>query len=276
LPSIELDSHTAWYDEHGSGLPLLLIPGLGASRLSWWKQVEPLSRNYRVVNLDNRDAGDSAHATAPYSIGDLAEDAAQLIRTLDLGPTFVIGWSMGTFISQELTIRHPDLVARLILVAGSAGGPTQTRAAPEIGALLRRDEAEEIEARVRRTYPLLAAPGYMREHPEDLDRLVWSQRAKPMSFACYQRQLGAIISWPGVGPNLPQVTAPTLVIHGDLDPLVPYPNGQHIASHIPGATLSTYVGVGHLPPIEAPERFNREVDSFFSPAEAGHHARSSG
>ena len=265
MPPLHLDAHIAWYDEHGTGSPLLLIPGLGASRLSWWKQIEPLSRSHRVISLDNRDAGNSASATASYSIADLAEDAAQVIRTLDLGPTFVVGWSMGTFISQELTIRHPDLVARLILVAGSAGGPTQTRAAPEIGALLRRNETEEIEARVRRTYPPLAGPDYMRQHPDDLDRLVWSQSVKPMSFAGYQRQLAAIMSWPGVGPMLPRVTTPTLVIHGDLDPLVPYPNGQYIASQIPGATLSTFVGVGHLPPIEAPERFNREVEAFFGP-----------
>ena len=263
MPLLEIKSHSTWYDEHGSGPPLLLIPGLGASRLSWWKQIEPLSRHYRVISIDNRDAGDSAHATAPYSIGELAEDAAQVIEALDLGPTYVMGWSMGTFIAQELTLQHRDLVEKLILVAGSAGGPTQTRAAPEIAALLRRTETEPIEARVRRTYPLLTAPGYMELHPEDLDRLVWSQRAKPMPFLCYQRQLGAIINWPGVGPRLPQIRTPTLVIHGDLDPLVPYPNGQYIASQIPKARLSTYVGVGHLPPIEAPEPFNRDVEFFF-------------
>jgi 3-oxoadipate enol-lactonase len=262
VPHLQIGSHSAWYDEHGSGLPLLLIPGLGASRLSWWKQIDPLSRHYLVVSLDNRDAGDSAHATDPYSIGDLAEDAAHVIRALGLGPVFVVGWSMGTFISQELTVRHPDLVRKLILVAGSAGGPTQTRATPEIGALLRRNEAEDVEARVRRTYPLLAGPGYMRHHPEDLDRIVWSQSLKPMSLACYQRQLGAIMNWPGIGPKLADVKTRTLVIHGDLDPLVPYPNGQYIASQIPGATLSTYAGVGHLPPIEASERFNREVEDF--------------
>jgi pimeloyl-ACP methyl ester carboxylesterase len=263
LPSIQLGLHTAWYDEHGSGQPLLLIPGLGASRLSWWKQIEPLSRRYRVISFDNRDAGDSAHATAPYTIGELAEDAARAIEALGLGPTYVVGWSMGTFISQELTVRHPQLVEKLILVAGSAGGPTQTRAAPEFAALIRRSETEPIEARVRRTYPLLAAPGYMEQHPEDLDRLVWSQSTKPMSFVCYQRQLGAIMNWPGVGPRLPQVKTPTLVIHGDVDPLVPYPNGEYIVSQMPHATLSTYAGVGHLPPIEAPERFNREVALFF-------------
>jgi pimeloyl-ACP methyl ester carboxylesterase len=262
VPALQIGSHTAWYDEDGGGPPLLFIPGLGASRLSWWKQIDPLSRRYRVVTLDNRDAGDSAHATVSYSIEDLADDAACVIQTLQAGAAFVVGWSMGTFISQELALRHPDLVKKLILVAGSAGGPTQTPAKPEIAAMLRRNEAETIEARVRRTYPLLAGPGYMQQHPEDLDRIVWSQTAKPMSVACYRRQLGAIMSWPGVGPRLPLMTTATLVIHGDLDPLIPYPNGQYIASQIPGAVLSTYAGVGHLPPIESAERFNREVESF--------------
>jgi 3-oxoadipate enol-lactonase len=262
VPHVHIGSHQAWYDEQGSGPPLLLIPGLGASRLSWWKQIEPLSRRNRVISIDNRDAGDSDHAVEPYSIAELAEDAAKVIKALDLGPTNVVGWSMGTFIAQELTVRQPALIDQLILVAGSAGGPSQARPTPEIAAMLRRNETESVEARVRRTYPLLAAPDYMRQHPEDLDRLVWSQSTKPMSFACYQRQLGAVMSWHGVAPRLPNVKARTLVIHGDVDPLVPYPNGQYIASRIPGAILSTYDGVGHLPPIEAAERFNREVEEF--------------
>src|SRR5262245_29988970 len=264
MPLLHLGSHTAWYDEHGSGQPLLLIPGLGASRFAWWKQIDPLSRRYRVISFDNRDAGDSGHATEPYSIGELAEDAAQTLAALNLGPTHVMGWSMGTFIAQELTIRHPDLVNRLILVAGTAGGPAQERPAPEIAAMLRRIESEPIETRVRRTYPLLAGPDYMRQHPEDLDRIVWSQSEKPMSFVCYQRQLGAVMSWHGVAHRLCRVPAPTRVIPGHLEPVIPYPNGQFIAGQIPGAVLSTYAGVGHLPPIEAADRFNSEVQDFLS------------
>src|SRR5262249_44838645 len=121
MPSLELQSHTPWNDEHGTGHPLLLIPGLARSRRAWWKQIDPLSRRFRVINFDNHDAGDSEHATEPYSIGELAEDAAQTITALDLGPMHVMGWSMGTFIAQELTVRHPDLVNKLILVAGTAG-----------------------------------------------------------------------------------------------------------------------------------------------------------
>jgi pimeloyl-ACP methyl ester carboxylesterase len=104
----------------------------------------------------------------------------------------------------------------------------------------------------------------MAAHPEDMEQIVKYATAKPMSLKSYQRQLGACIDHFGKGAagRLGQITAPTLVVHGDYDPLIPYPNGQYLAAHIQGARLSTYPGVGHLPPIEAPERFNREVIEF--------------
>ena len=267
MPAIKVGSQSIWYDEFGrdrarDGRPVLLVPGLGATRLSWWKQIAPFAVAHRVLNIDNRDAGDSGLATDPYSIADMADDAAGLLRTIDAGPACVVGWSMGTFISLELTLRHPALVERLVLVAGSAGGRTAVQAAPEIRALLARDEQEEPGARVRRTYPLLAAPGYMQSHPDDLDHLARSAQAKPMTIDAYRRQLNAIGTWSGVAPLLQTITAPTLVIHGDVDPLIPFENGRAIAAHLPGATLATYAGVGHLPPIEAADRFNRDVLEF--------------
>jgi 3-oxoadipate enol-lactonase len=263
MPTTQVGSQTVYYDEHGEGHPLLLIPGLGATRFSWWKQIEPLSRKLRVINIDNRDAGDSALGRGPYTIADMADDAAGVLQNLHLGPAYVMGWSMGGFIALELAVRHTALVEKLILVATSAGGPTAVLAAPEIGALLLLKEGEDIETRVRRTFPLLAGQGYMLAHPEDLDQLVRNAQAKPMALEAYQRQLSAIMTWRGVSDRLAQgFAAPTLVIHGDADPLVPYANGQHLATHIPSAKLSTYPGVGHLVPIEAAERFNREVLEF--------------
>ena len=85
-----------------------------------------------------------------------------------------------------------------------------------------------------------------------------------MSLESYQRQLGACMVHFGTGTadRLAQIAAPTLVVHGDYDPLIPYPNGQFLAEHIKGARLSTYPGVGHIVMIESPERFNREVIEF--------------
>jgi pimeloyl-ACP methyl ester carboxylesterase len=264
MPIIQAGSQDIYYDEYGTGHPLVLIPGLSNSRLTWWKQIEPLSKKYRVINMDNRDAGDSALGTSPYTIPDMADDAAGLIQSLHLNTTYVVGWSMGGFISLELTMRHPELVKKLILVSTSAGGSTHVPPAPEILDLLKPIPNEGIEENIRRIFPSLASPGYMQSHPEDLIQLVRNAKAKPIRLESYQRQLGAVIAWKGVSPQLNQITAPTLILHGDADPLIPYGNGQHLSTHIQGTKFLTYTRVGHLPPIEAPERFNKDVINFLS------------
>jgi pimeloyl-ACP methyl ester carboxylesterase len=262
MPTIQTGSHRVYYDEYGTGHPLVLIPGFSSSRLTWWKHIEPLSQKYRVINMDNRDAGDSALGTGPYTIPDMADDVAGLIQSLRLNTTYVVGWSMGGFISLELTLRHPGLVKKLILVSTSAGGPTHVPATPEILNLLNPIANEGIEENIRRIFPLLAAPGYMQSHTEDLFQLVRNAKAKPMRLEPYQRQLGAVIAWGGVSPRLNQIAVPTLILHGDVDPLIPYANGQHLSTRIQGAKFLTYTRVGHLPPIEAPEGFNRDVMDF--------------
>jgi 3-oxoadipate enol-lactonase len=264
MPAIEVGSQRLWYDERGHGQPLILIPGLGASRLSWAGQVEGLSQHFRVLTIDNRDAGDSALAAGQYTIADLADDVARLVTQLQLSQVNVMGWSMGGAIAQEVIDRHPAIVSRLALIATTAGGRAHVPPAPSIGALLMRSDTESVEARVRRTYPHLTAPGYMEAHPADLDFIVYAQQIKEMSTASYRRQLTAMLGWPGLGDRLSRIAVPTLIIHGNQDPLIPYPNGQYLAAHIRGAELLTYDGVGHLPPIEAKDRFRDDVVAFFA------------
>lgn len=262
MPTIQVGSQRIYYDEYGTGHPLLLIPGFSNSRLTWWKQIDPLSKEYRVISMDNRDAGDSGLGTGPYTISDMADDAAGLIRSLHLNTTYVVGWSMGGFISLELTLRHPGLVKKLILVSTSAGGAAHVPATPEILNLLKPITNEGIEESIRRIFPSLTAPGYMQSHPEDLFQLVRNAKAKPIRLESYQRQLGAVMTWEGVSPRLNQIAVPTLILHGDVDPLIPYGNGQHLSSHIQDAKFLTYTRVGHLPPIEAPGQFNQDVMDF--------------
>jgi 3-oxoadipate enol-lactonase len=263
MSTTQVGTHAVYYDELGAGHPLLLLSGLGGTRHGWWKQLGPLSARYHVINMDNRDAGDSALSPGPYTIAVMAEDTAGVIQNLELGPTHVVGISMGGMIAQELAIRHPDLVDKLVLVSTTAGGPTSVNAKPEIGALL-TDPEPDIEKRLRRTFTLIAGEGYMAAHPEDLDQIIKNSVEKPMPAESYQRQLMACMhhSQNGVADMLGKITAPTLVIHGEYDPLIPYENGKFLATHIEGARLSSYPGVGHLSMIEAPERFNREVIEF--------------
>jgi 3-oxoadipate enol-lactonase len=264
MPTTLVGSHTLYYDEYGAGHPLILISGLGSTRLDWWKQIRPFAEEFRVINPDNCDAGDSSLGTGPYTIADMADDIAGVIHNLQLGRTHIVGLSMGGMIAQELAIRHPELVDKLVLVGTTAGGPSNVNAKPEVTALLMRDAGEDIETRVRRTLAVISGEGYMANHPEDLDQIVKFALAKPMSLESYQRQLGACIVHisKGTADRLGNIAAPTLVVHGDYDPLIPYPNGQFLAEHINGARLITFPGVGHISMIESPERFNREVIEF--------------
>jgi 3-oxoadipate enol-lactonase len=264
MSTTQVGSHTVAYDDRGTGHPVLFMSGLSSTRLAWWKQIDAFSQKYRVINMDNRDAGDSAPSVGPYTIADMAGDTSGVIQNLNLGPTHIIGISMGGMIAQELAIRYPQLVDKLVLVSTTAGGPTGVNAKPEIAALLVRPEEEDLETRVRRTFTAIAGEDYMAAHPDDLDHIVSNSIAKPMTLEGYQRQLGACMGHFGVGTagQLGKINAPTLVLHGVDDPLIPYPNGQFLAEHIPGARLASFPGVGHLLMIEAPEEFNHEVIEF--------------
>ena len=265
MPTTQVGSQTIYYDEYSAGQPLILIPGLGGSRLGWSKQLEPFAKKYRVINLDNRDAGDSGLSARAYTIADMADDVAGVIENLNLGAAFVVGVSMGGFIAQHLTLRHPARVKKLVLVSTSAGGATHVNPKPEIAALLIRDPNDDIETRVRRGYAHITGPGFAEAHPEDVARAIEHGYRFPMSPEAYQRQLLAAMSHTqgeGTRARLHEIRVPTLIVHGDYDPLVPYPNGQILATEIPGARLVPLRGVGHLPHIEATEEFNRVVMEF--------------
>jgi pimeloyl-ACP methyl ester carboxylesterase len=183
MPTTQVGAQTMYYDDLGAGQPVLLISGLGSTRMGWWKQIEPFSRRFHVINMDNRDAGDSSLAKNAYTIANMAEDSAGVIKNLNLGRTHIIGVSMGGMIAQELAIRYPELVDKLVLVSTTAGGPTGINARPEIAALLTRPEGD-IETRVRRTFTAIAGEGYMAKHPRDLDRIVKDSITKGASKIC--------------------------------------------------------------------------------------------
>jgi pimeloyl-ACP methyl ester carboxylesterase len=265
MPTLPIADHTIYYETHGKGHPLVLISGLGASHLFWWKQIAPLSAHFRLIALDNRGIGDSSRVQAAFSMADMADDVAALIDHLKLGPCFVLGISMGGFVAATFGVRHARLVEKLILTSTSAGGPTHQAASKEILTMLINTDGTSVEAYTRQIYTTIAGSNYMQTHPEDLDRIVANATAAPLSPETYLYQLNAIngyVTTQGVTEVLDRIVAPTMVIHGDVDPLVPYVNGQHLAQKIKGATLRTYAGVGHLPPIEATDRFNRDVRDF--------------
>lgn len=241
---------------------ILLLTGLGAKRYGWHHQLDEFGRSFRTIALDHRDISDSDPVNEPYTIADLADDAAAALRELGAQKTNVIGISLGGFVSLQFALRHPDLLDKLVLVSTSAGGQTHVQPAPEMLAMLTSSrENVEVGELSRRTYSSITAPGFAESHPEEIEHVVEIARYRPVSGASYSRQLQAALTH-DAAQRLAEIKAPTLVIHGDKDPLVPPANGEYLAQHIPGAKLIMYHNVGHIPIIECPEQFNRDVLAF--------------
>jgi pimeloyl-ACP methyl ester carboxylesterase len=242
---------------------ILLLTGLAAKRYGWYHQLDEFGRYYRTIALDHRDISDSDEVTEAYTIADLADDAAAAMKALGVRRTHVIGISLGGSVTLQFALRHPELVDKLVLVSTSAGGSTHVPPGPEMISMLTSRGEEEIEVGelTRRNYTLIMAPGYAASHPEELDRIVEIARYRPLTAAAYYRQLQAALTH-DAAQQLDRIQASTLVIHGDVDPLVVPANGEYLARHIKGAKHIVYHNVGHIPIIERYEQFNRDVLAF--------------
>jgi pimeloyl-ACP methyl ester carboxylesterase len=185
------------------------------------------------------------------------------MKALGVRRTHIIGISLGGFVTLQFALRHPELVDKLVLVSTSAGGSTHVPPGPEMISMLTSRGEEEIEVGelTRRNYTLIMAPGYAASHPEELDRIVEIARYRPLTAAAYYRQLQAALTH-DAAQQLDRIQASTLVIHGDVDPLVVPANGEYLARHIKGAKHIVYHNVGHIPIIERYEQFNRDVLAF--------------
>jgi pimeloyl-ACP methyl ester carboxylesterase len=244
---------------------VLLLTGLAAKRQGWHRQMAAFGAHYRTIAIDHRDVGDSDLATAPYTTADQADDAASVLTALGVAHAAVVGISMGGFIALELTLRHPEMVDKLVLTSTSAGGKTHVAAGPRIQAmlLLPRLGRRDVGKIAKRTYSLIMAPGYCVAHPDEWNDIAEIARYRPQSTQAYRRQLNACLKHDAT-TRLGQIAVPTLVVHGELDPLVPVANGRYLAAHIPGARLILYPDTGHIPIVERAADYNRAVLDFLA------------
>jgi pimeloyl-ACP methyl ester carboxylesterase len=241
-----------WH-EGGSGPALLLLNGWTASGLVWpvgWLQT--LEKHFRVIRIDNRGTGWSRSAPAPYTMADLADDAADVLKACDIEDATVLGLSMGGMIAQELTLRHPKRVNRLILVSTAPPVPAQIvpDPAPFMAALAPKPAGKDIRQHIRELWIRNAALDFADGHPEVIEELTEQIVARVTPRQRVFEQTRAMRSWHGAR-RLRRINVPTTIIHGDRDPLMPVGNGMRLSRLIPGAEYIELEGVGHLPPHEA-------------------------
>jgi pimeloyl-ACP methyl ester carboxylesterase len=278
MTQIAANGVTLEYETYGDPAhpPLLLIMGLGAQLTLWpMELVDALvAHGHYVIRYDNRDIGLSSkftHANVPdlpavmmalmsgkapalpYTLKDMADDAAALLTALGIDQAHVVGASMGGMIAQLVAIHHPARVLSLTSIMSTTGNPMLPPAKPEaMAALMERPSTAELTdvlALGIRISRAIGSPGYPAPEARLRERIERDFRRSfhPTGAA---RQMAAIMADGDRRERLKSVTASTLVIHGEDDPLVPVEGGKDTAAAIPGAKLLTIPGMGHDLPME--------------------------
>jgi 3-oxoadipate enol-lactonase len=231
-----------YWDEQGQGEPVLLIMGLGYPSAMWYRIRPALSARYRTIALDNRGAGRSDVPPGPYSIPQMASDAAAVLDAAGIESAHVFGVSMGGMIGQEFVLQYPRRILSLILGCAAAGEPTAVRAEAEAIQMLMTGNKMSPEQAAEAAVPFIYDSTTPRERiDEDIAiRRPWFPRPE-----AYTAQLQGILAWEAYS-RLSGIAAPTLVIHGESDRLVPPGNAKLIAERIPGAKLVMIPHASHL------------------------------
>ncbi|HEX4326295.1 MAG TPA: alpha/beta hydrolase [Burkholderiales bacterium] len=276
------------------GSPMVLIMGLGMQLLGWPDEfVDLLSdAGFRVIRFDNRDIGLSTkfddwgsadlvsgalrHAfhlpvNAPYTLDDMAEDTVGMLDALGIARAHIVGASMGGMIAQLIAARHAARVASLSLIMTTSGarrlpGPTLKARLALLSAPANPNRIESVIDHGSAIHQVIASPGFPTEEALVRERIALSltRSNHPRGIG---RQLLAVAAAPDRTPLLKDIVAPTLVLHGRADPLVPVANGIDLAQHIAGAKLELIEGMGHdLPDALLP----RLAGSIASHARAAH------
>jgi pimeloyl-ACP methyl ester carboxylesterase len=258
---------TIEYEVQGEGDPLLLVMGFGAQLVAWPQEfVDRLAaRGFQVIRHDNRDIGLSSEIDAPapsfrqlimstvaprfvkaaYTVDDMADDAVGLLDQLGVGPTHVVGASMGGMIAQAMAIRHPRRVASVTSIMSNTGDRKHGRIKKSLLLKLPRAIArhpDEVVDKGVKGFRLTAGPLFDEAATEAMIKESFERSYRPDGSA---RQGLAIAASKDRTWDLGRVRVPTLVVHGLADPLVQPSGGIATARAVPGAKLVMYPDMGH-------------------------------
>jgi 3-oxoadipate enol-lactonase len=252
---------TLHWESTGTGDPVLMIMGLGLSGGAWWRTVPVLSRSLRVITFDNRGVGRSRARFHSYTTEAMADDAVSVLDAAGVERAHVYGFSLGGMVAQQLALRHAERVRTLVLGATHPGGPRAVRPSAEVIAFFRRRASMTARDAARASVPFNYGPRCRREHKDRIAEDIRSRLAHPFPEQAYRAQIVAA-TLHNTYRRLTRVEAPTLIVHGREDRVVPVANSEILAERIPGARLRVLEEAGHLYSTEQPE-VDEEIARFF-------------
>jgi 3-oxoadipate enol-lactonase len=262
VPTARSGDTELYWESTGAGAPVLLVMGLGMTATSWWRSVPVLAERFRVLAFDNRGVGRSGRPPGPYSVGQMADDAVAVLDAAGEQSAHVYGISLGGMIAQEIGLRHGPRVRALVLGATTPGGAGALPADGPTRAFFDRRAQMPAEEAVWASVPYNYAGATRRAHAQRIADDIAQRLRYPIEPAPYGAQLAAALGH-DAGARLGEIAAPTLVVHGVEDRMVPAENGRLLARAIPGAQLLLAPGAAHLYFTDAPG-VERAVGDFLS------------
>ena len=266
--TVQIGDITVAYRIYGGekSYPLVMIMGFSGTQDTWDPTVlRELAREYKVITFDNRGIGDSTTGYSAFTIPQFADDTAGLMQALSIKQANVLGWSMGTYVAQELVLRHPSAVNKLVLYAADCGGTQAIKPQPSVVQTL-VDVSGTLAQRAERIIPLLFPAPWLakKSNRAYLKKTLGASPEARVPSDNAMKQGFAIASWGGSYDRLPAITSPTLLVTGTEDIIIPPGNSGIIASRISGAWTSYLRGGGHGVMFQYPREFARILLGFMA------------
>lgn len=267
MPKVNANGIQLYYETYGAGKPLVLISGLGYPLWQWHKMIPLLAQKFQVIAFDNRGVGQSDKPAGAYTAQMLAADTLGLLDALGIEKASLMGHSMGGFVAQAFALAYPQRLEKLILCSTNFGGPNHVPITPEAMAVL-ADVTSDPLTRFTNGLKVSTAPGFAENNPEMIAEWLAWRVANPIEPAAYQSQmmigLGLLPEAAAFENKLPQVTAPTLILFGAHDKVVPPANAELLAAKLANSRTIILPNAGHFFPIETPEEAAQAVIEFVS------------
>lgn len=267
MPGVRVNGINIYYRVQGRGEPLVLIMGLGGECGDWFLQARVFKKYYRVITFDNRGVGKSDKPGEPYTVKTMADDTVGLMDYLEIDKAHILGVSLGGMIAQEVAINYPERVRKLILVSTNAGREENGGHSPELLRAMGLKEGfsdEDVRSvDIGRVMSSLNAHAFSGGVIKLMAVPFCWMRGKLFGIEGLKGQFEAAMTHSTLD-RLHMIKAPTLVIAGTEDRIVPSRSADVLASRIPDARLVKIEGGSHTLVAEKRGRFNREVLGFLA------------
>lgn len=251
MPFFKNQGINLYYDISGNGPPLFLINGLAGDTRQWKLLIDRIKTSFQIISYDMRCAGQSDKPDKPFSIEDVTNEVYSLIRYLRYDKVFVLGFSMGGMVAMNLAHKYPDNILKIFLVSTT---PSLKRPYPlsyETMSMLRRTDISP--ALLTQVYESIFGSKY--KETISVDAFINSRinDDNPQPAFAYLQQLKAVESC-DLYAEADKISVPAIIIAGEEDKLIPSENSIWLNDHLKNSKLYTYKGIGHMVPLEAPDK----------------------